>query len=103
VSARKVFYDTDTMGGQSGSAVYRIINGGRFAVAVHAYGGATANSGTRINADVVALLTQADGSFVLSAPVAGQYTLRCSSDTGAQVTPDVAVGSRGARVIVRLG
>lgn len=52
VSARKVYYDTDTMGGQSGSAVYRIINGGRFAVAVHAYGGATANSGTRINAEV---------------------------------------------------
>lgn len=52
VSARKVYYDTDTMGGQSGSAVYRIINGGRFAIAVHAYGGATANSGTRINAEV---------------------------------------------------
>jgi len=52
VSARKVYYDTDTMGGQSGSAVYRIINGGRYAVAVHAYGGSTANSGTRINAEV---------------------------------------------------
>ncbi len=52
VSARKVYYDTDTMGGQSGSAVYRIVNGGRFAVAVHAYGGSTANSGTRINAEV---------------------------------------------------
>lgn len=52
VGPRKVYYDTDTMGGQSGSAVYRIINGGRFAVAVHAYGGSTANSGTRINAEV---------------------------------------------------
>lgn len=57
VSARKVYYDTDTMGGQSGSAVYRIINGGRFAVAVHAYGGATANSGTRINAEVFSNIT----------------------------------------------
>ena len=52
VGPRKVYYDTDTMGGQSGSAVYRIVNGGRFAVAVHAYGGSTANSGTRINAEV---------------------------------------------------
>jgi V8-like Glu-specific endopeptidase len=43
-----VYYDIDTAGGQSGSAVYRIINGARFAVAVHAYGGATTNSGTRI-------------------------------------------------------
>ena len=48
VNSRKVFYDVDTAGGQSGSAVYRIINGGRFGVAVHAYGGATTNSGTRI-------------------------------------------------------
>ena len=52
MSARKVYYDTDTMGGQSGSAVYRIVNGSRIAVAVHAYGGATANSATRINAEV---------------------------------------------------
>lgn len=48
VNSRKVFYDIDTFGGQSGSAVYRIINGGRYGVAVHAYGGATTNSGTRI-------------------------------------------------------
>jgi V8-like Glu-specific endopeptidase len=48
VNSRKVFYDIDTAGGQSGSAVYRIINGGRYGVAVHAYGGATTNSGTRI-------------------------------------------------------
>ncbi len=48
VAARKVYYDIDTYGGQSGSAVYRIVNGGRYAVAVHAYGGATTNSGTRI-------------------------------------------------------
>ena len=48
VNARKVYYDIDTFGGQSGSAVYRIINGGRFGIAIHAYGGATTNSGTRI-------------------------------------------------------
>ena len=48
VSSRKVYYDIDTMGGQSGSAVYLISDGSRFAVAVHAYGGATTNSGTRI-------------------------------------------------------
>lgn len=48
VGARKVYYDIDTFGGQSGSAVYRISGGGRYAVAVHAYGGATTNSGTRI-------------------------------------------------------
>lgn len=48
VNARKVYYDIDTFGGQSGSAVYRLVDGGRFAVAIHAYGGATTNSGTRI-------------------------------------------------------
>lgn len=48
VNARKVYYDIDTFGGQSGSAVYRIISGGRYGVAIHAYGGATTNSGTRI-------------------------------------------------------
>jgi glutamyl endopeptidase len=48
VDARKVYYDIDTFGGQSGSAAYRIINGGRYGVAIHAYGGAVTNSGTRI-------------------------------------------------------
>jgi len=48
VNARKVYYDIDTVGGQSGSGVYRIINGGRYGIAIHAYGGATTNSGTRI-------------------------------------------------------
>jgi V8-like Glu-specific endopeptidase len=52
VNTRKVYYDIDTMGGQSGSAVYRIINGARIAIAIHAYGGATTNSGTRINRPV---------------------------------------------------
>lgn len=48
VNSRKVYYATDTAGGQSGSAVYRMISGARYGVAIHAYGGATANSGTRI-------------------------------------------------------
>lgn len=52
VNPRKVYYDVDTAGGQSGSAVYVIRSGGRYAVAVHAYGGAS-NSGTRINAPVL--------------------------------------------------
>lgn len=56
VSARKVHYDIDTAGGQSGAAVYRTVGGGRYAVAVHAYGGASTNSGTRINAEVFANL-----------------------------------------------
>ena len=57
VNPLKVFYDIDTAGGQSGAPVWRIINGGRFAIAIHAYGGTTANSGTRITAAVHANLT----------------------------------------------
>jgi glutamyl endopeptidase len=56
VGPQKVFYDIDTMGGQSGAPVWRVIGGQRFAIAVHAYGGATANSGTRITAGVNANL-----------------------------------------------
>ena len=57
VNARKVYYDIDTAGGQSGAAVYRLINGARQAVAIHAYGGAVNNSGTRINTEVYNNLT----------------------------------------------
>lgn len=52
VTTRKVFYDIDTAGGQSGSAVYRFWNSGRYGIAIHAYGGTTVNSGTRINSAV---------------------------------------------------
>jgi V8-like Glu-specific endopeptidase len=52
VNATKVFYDIDTVGGQSGSAVYRIVDGRPYGVAIHAYGGATQNSGTRISMPV---------------------------------------------------
>lgn len=49
---RKVYYDIDTFGGQSGSAAYRIKDGHRYGIAIHAYGGAQVNSGTRINKPV---------------------------------------------------
>lgn len=52
VNSLKVFYTIDTAGGQSGSAVYRIVNGARYGVAIHAYGGSVTNSGTRINSAV---------------------------------------------------
>ncbi|MGW1767230.1 trypsin-like serine peptidase [Streptomyces sp. NPDC002073] len=52
VNPLKVFYDIDSFGGQSGSAVYHIHNGARYGIAVHAYGGASVNSGTRITKEV---------------------------------------------------
>jgi len=52
VTGPKVFYAIDTAGGQSGAAVYLLQNDLPIAVAVHAYGGTTSNSGTRITADV---------------------------------------------------
>lgn len=50
VSTRKLFYEIDTAGGQSGSAVYRIADGKRYAMGVHAYGVGQypRNSATRI-------------------------------------------------------
>ncbi|MGW5737705.1 MULTISPECIES: trypsin-like serine peptidase [Streptomyces] len=52
VAARKVYYDIDTAGGQSGSSVYRIDNNNRYGFAIHAYGGARVNSGTRFTTPV---------------------------------------------------
>lgn len=70
----------------------------------HPVGGATVMwAGGPVALPEVALLTPADGSFVLSAPVAGQYSLHCRSNNGEVVTQDVAVGPQGAQVIVRLG
>ena len=57
VKPEKVFYAADTAGGQSGACVYMIRDGERIGIAVHAYGGATANSGTRISSEVFANLT----------------------------------------------
>lgn len=54
VSSRRVFYDIDTFGGQSGSAVYRIKDGSRYAIGIHAYGVGERplNSATRISRPV---------------------------------------------------
>ena len=57
VTTRKVYYDIDTAGGQSGAAVYRIKSGKRTAFGVHAYGGARTNSATRITTPVFQNLT----------------------------------------------
>jgi glutamyl endopeptidase len=57
VGASKVHYDIDTAGGQSGAPVYEVENGKPIALAVHAYGGATTNSGTRISSPVFNNLT----------------------------------------------
>lgn len=58
VNADKVYYAADTAGGQSGAGVYIIKDGKRIAVAIHAYGGTTANSGTRISPLVYGNLEQ---------------------------------------------
>lgn len=47
----KIYYMIDTVGGQSGSPVWRLLNGERHAVGVHAYGGCP-NSATRITKPV---------------------------------------------------
>ncbi|BCU10608.1 MAG: serine protease [Microcystis sp. M048S1] len=51
VRPRKIYYMIDTYGGQSGSPVWRLLNGERHAVGVHAYGGCP-NSATRITTEV---------------------------------------------------
>ncbi len=56
VNPDKVFYAADTAGGQSGAPVYVLREGQRVAVAVHAYGGSTSNSGTRVSSQVFANL-----------------------------------------------
>lgn len=45
----RLFYDIDTAGGQSGSGVYRIINGSRYVMGAHAYGAYSGNSATRLD------------------------------------------------------
>jgi glutamyl endopeptidase len=52
VNPLKVFYTIDTAGGQSGAAVCVTEDGEPVAVGVHAYGGGTSNSATRITQDV---------------------------------------------------
>jgi hypothetical protein len=50
-----------------------------------------------------ALLTQADGSFVMSAPTVGHYTRGCSRDPDGATKVELTVGPQGAQVTVRLG
>ena len=52
VSDRVITYDIDSMGGQSGSPVWVLENGQRYAVGVHTNGSASGNSATRINTAV---------------------------------------------------
>lgn len=53
VSSRKVYYDIDTFGGQSGSPVWlNLGENDRVAIAVHTTGGSTSNNGTRIIKEV---------------------------------------------------
>lgn len=56
VNPNKVFYAADTAGGQSGACVYIFHEGQRTGIAIHAYGGNTSNSGTRISSQVFANL-----------------------------------------------
>jgi glutamyl endopeptidase len=51
VQPRKLYYMIDTYGGQSGSPIWRLLNGERHVVGIHAYGGCP-NSATRITAGV---------------------------------------------------
>ena len=53
---KQVFYDTQTIEGQSGAPVWRIINRRRFAFAIHTLGG-NIGSGTRITAEAHANIT----------------------------------------------
>lgn len=48
VSSRVITYEIDTVGGQSGSPVWILQNGQRYAVGVHTNGASSGNSATRI-------------------------------------------------------
>lgn len=48
VASRVITYDIDTVGGQSGSPVWVLQNGQRYAVGVHTNGASSGNSATRI-------------------------------------------------------
>lgn len=49
---RKISYDLPTPGGQSGSAVYKIVKGERVVVGIHSHGGAVTNAALRISMPV---------------------------------------------------
>lgn len=48
VNDRVITYDIDTMGGQSGSPVWFVENGNRYAIGIHTHGPTGGNSATRI-------------------------------------------------------
>ena len=49
-----------------------------------------------------AALSQADGGFVLTVPVAGHYTLQCVSDRHGETRVDLDIGPGGCTVTLRL-
>lgn len=51
----------------------------------------------------MAVLTGADGRFVLGAARAGRYEVACSTDAAGAASASVKVGARGAQVELRLG
>ncbi len=52
VTSRRLVYNIDTAGGQSGSPVWRIKDGKRYAVGIHTNGSSSGNSATRITKPV---------------------------------------------------
>ncbi|MEO0788107.1 MAG: serine protease [Bacteroidota bacterium] len=56
LTSRRIYYTIDTMGGQSGSPVYYIKDGKRYAVGIHAYGHSSGNSAPRITKGVFNLM-----------------------------------------------
>jgi len=56
VTDKTLIYDTDTMGGQSGSPVYIKINNQRYVVGIHNYGSLSGNSATRITLPISQLM-----------------------------------------------
>jgi V8-like Glu-specific endopeptidase len=52
VTGRRLYYRIDTMGGQSGSPVWRFKNSNRHIIGIHTTGGSPFNGATRVNADV---------------------------------------------------
>lgn len=52
VTSTQLFYDIDTVGGQSGTCVYMKRNGIRYVVGIHNYGAQSGNSATRITPSI---------------------------------------------------
>jgi glutamyl endopeptidase len=52
VTGRRLYYRIDTMGGQSGSPVWRFKDAKRHIIGIHTTGGSPFNGATRVNADV---------------------------------------------------